>query len=106
MQSDLTSVGAIVGTFICGIMSAVMGSKRAMTFVAYPAIAFWLLVYFGDSIYYIYLARFATGLTGETFYHILLAKSANGLFQVEVCSQALFFTFPKYPMTSKYCTDY
>lgn len=54
----MNSVGAIVGTFICGIMSALMGSKRAMTFVAYPAIAFWLLVYFGDTFYHILIARF------------------------------------------------
>lgn len=57
----------LVGTFVAGIMSAVMGAKRAMTWVAYPAIAFWILIYFGDSIGYILAARFCTGLTGGGF---------------------------------------
>ncbi|XP_031631808.1 sugar transporter ERD6-like 8 [Contarinia nasturtii] len=60
----MNSVGAIASTFITGIFSAFWGSKRAMTLLAYPAIAFWLLIYFGDSFYHILLARFATGLTG------------------------------------------
>lgn len=60
----MNSIGAIVGTFICGIISAFLGAKRAMTFIACPAIAFWILIYFGDSFYCILFARFCTGLTG------------------------------------------
>lgn len=66
----MNSVGAIASTFITGILSALLGSKRAMTLLTYPAIAFWLLVYFGDSFYHILLARFATGLTGNIVAHI------------------------------------
>lgn len=60
----MNSVGSIVGTFIVGAISALMGSKRAMTFIAYPTIAFWLLIYFGDTFYHILIARFCGGLTG------------------------------------------
>lgn len=40
-----------------------MGSKRAMTFLAFPAIAYWILVKFGNTFYYLLLARFITGWT-------------------------------------------
>lgn len=60
---SMSSVGALVGTFIFGIMSAQMGSKRAMTFLAFPVITYWLLVHFGDSFYYLIAARFITGWT-------------------------------------------
>lgn len=63
----MNSVGALCGTFISGLISAFMGSKRAMTFIAYPSIAFWLLIHFGDTFYHILLARFFCGLTGGGF---------------------------------------
>lgn len=62
--SSIGSIGSICGTFICGILSVVLGPKRAMIFLAFPPIVFWLLVHFGNSITHILIARFATGLTG------------------------------------------
>lgn len=99
----MNSVGAIVGTFVTGIMSAYMGSKRAMTFVAYPAIAFWLLVYFGDSFYHILLARFATGLTGRiAHFTISWYLSIIAIFvQVAACSLVLCSMYQKYPIQGK-----
>lgn len=61
--SSMSSGGALVGTFIFGVLSAVMGSKRSMTLMAFPVIAYWLLVHFGDSFYHIIAARFITGWT-------------------------------------------
>lgn len=61
--SSMSSIGAIVGTFIFGFMSSMMGSKRAMTFLALPAITYWVLVHFGDTYYHLFWARFITGLT-------------------------------------------
>lgn len=63
----MNSVGAICGTFICGAMSALIGSKRAMIYLAYPVIAFWILIYFGNDFYHILAARFFTGLTTGGF---------------------------------------
>lgn len=63
----MNSVGAIFGTVIFGVMSALMGSKRAMTLTAYPIIVFWLFIYFGNDFLFILLARFATGLTTGGF---------------------------------------
>lgn len=61
--SSMSSVGALVGTFIFGIMSAHLGSKRAMTFLAFPVIIYWVLVHFGDAFYYLIAGRFIAGLT-------------------------------------------
>lgn len=60
----MNSFGALIGTAICGFLSFRLGSKRAMTLLAFPVTIAWISIYFGDSIYYIYVARFATGLTG------------------------------------------
>lgn len=59
----MSSFGALIGTFIFGILSAQMDSKRAMVFLAFPVLAYWLLVYFGDSFYYLIIARFVVGWT-------------------------------------------
>lgn len=59
----MSSFGALFGTFIFGILTASTGSKRAMTLLAFPVIAYWLLVHFGDSFYYLIAARFVTGWT-------------------------------------------
>lgn len=61
--SSMSSCGALVGTFIFGVLTASMGSKRAMTLLAFPVVAYWLLVHFGDSFYYLTAARFVTGWT-------------------------------------------
>lgn len=63
----MNSIGSICGTFIIGVLSILWGSKQAMTFLAYPAIAFWLLIYYGNTFYHILIARFANGLTGGGF---------------------------------------
>lgn len=61
--SSITCIGAIVGTFIFGLLSSQIGSKRAMTFLAFPSITYWILVGFGNTFYHLLAARFITGLT-------------------------------------------
>lgn len=61
----MSSLGAIVGTFVFGVMSSMIGSKRAMTYLAFPAIAYWILIHFGDTYYHLFWARASAGLTGE-----------------------------------------
>lgn len=63
----MNSFGSICGTFIIGLLSILCGSKRGMTFLAYPSIAFWLLIYYGNTFYHILMARFCNGLTGGGF---------------------------------------
>lgn len=77
----MNSFGGLCGTFISGCLSIRLGSKRAMTMLAFPAIAAWILIYFGDSFYHIFFARFATGLTGQSYtHHILLYAICKRIF--------------------------
>lgn len=65
--SSMSSIGAICGTFIFGFISSQIGPKRAMTLLAFPAITYWILVRFGNTFYYLLIARFITGWTvGKT----------------------------------------
>lgn len=59
----MSSVGAVAGTFLFGLISSKVGCKRANAYLAFPAITYWLLVHFGNSVYYLILARFIAGLT-------------------------------------------
>lgn len=58
----MSSLGAIIGTFIFGFMSSMMGSKRAMTYLAFPAITYWILVRYGNTFYHLLAARLIQGL--------------------------------------------
>lgn len=69
---SVSCIGSICGALICGVLSALLGSKRAMAFLALPAITFWLLIHFGDTLYHIFIARFAAGLAGGGFQSILV----------------------------------
>lgn len=60
---SISSLGSIVGTFIFGGLSSLIGCKRAMIFLALPSIAFWILIHFGDTFFYLLLARCTFGLT-------------------------------------------
>ncbi|XP_055307285.1 facilitated trehalose transporter Tret1-like, partial [Sitodiplosis mosellana] len=64
---SMSSLGAIFGTFITGLLSMLYGSKRTIVFLAFPVITFWVLIHFANTFYDILLARFITGLTGGGF---------------------------------------
>ncbi|XP_031622895.1 facilitated trehalose transporter Tret1-like [Contarinia nasturtii] len=61
---SMSSVGSVLGTFICGFLSALFGCKKAMIFLAFPTTIFWLLIHFGDTFYKILIARLIGGITG------------------------------------------
>lgn len=61
--SSMSSIGALVGTFIFGFMASQIGPKRSMSFLAFPPITYWILVRFGNTFYYLLAARFITGWT-------------------------------------------
>lgn len=61
---SITSVGAMCGSLTFGFFTTLFGCKRTMIFLALPTTIFWILVYFGDSYYYILIARYFTGYTG------------------------------------------
>lgn len=57
-------IGALFGTFSFGVFTSFMGCKRAMAFLAIPAVMYWLAILYGDSANHIILARFLGGWTG------------------------------------------
>lgn len=59
----ISSLGSIFGTFIFGFLASYLGCKRAMSYLALPAISFWLLVFFGDTLMKLMTGRFIMGLT-------------------------------------------
>ncbi|XP_031619137.1 facilitated trehalose transporter Tret1-like [Contarinia nasturtii] len=60
---SISSLGSIVGTFIFSILSSLLGCKRAMIFLALPSIVFWLLVFYGEYLLHLLIARFIMGMT-------------------------------------------
>lgn len=60
---SLGSIGLSCGALFFSYLTFVLGSKRTMLFLAVPPVTFWLLVYFGDTYYYLLVARFLSGMT-------------------------------------------
>lgn len=50
-----------MGSFTFGYFFTSLGSKRALLFLTIPDILFWTLIYFGNSFYYILIAKFLGG---------------------------------------------
>lgn len=61
---SINCVGGLLGSFSFGYFTAMLGSKRAVFFLAFPLAAFWLLIYYGDTYYHILIARFIGGWAG------------------------------------------
>lgn len=79
-MGSISSTGSIVGTFIFGALSSLIGCKQAMIFLALPSIIFWILVYFGDALCHLLIARFTMGLTAggvQSGIIIYVAEIAN-----------------------------
>lgn len=61
---SMNSIGAMLGTFSFGCFTTLIGCKRAMTFLALPAIGYWVTIVYGDSANWIIFARFLAGWCG------------------------------------------
>lgn len=61
---SMSCIGALFGTLSFGVFTSFMGCKRAMVFLAIPAVMYWLTILFGNSANYIIFARFLGGWTG------------------------------------------
>lgn len=60
---SISCVGGLIGALCYGHITALLGSKRGVLFLAAPVIIFWLLIYFGTTYYHIFIARFIAGIT-------------------------------------------
>lgn len=77
---SITNIGAMCGTFTFGFITACLGCKRAMLFLALPSIIFWILIFFGNTYNDILLARFFCGWAGggvQTTTVLYIAEISN-----------------------------
>ncbi|XP_055595994.1 facilitated trehalose transporter Tret1-like [Uranotaenia lowii] len=61
---SILCLGALLGTLIYGTLVPILGVKKAIHCLSLPNAIFWLIVYFGTSVYHLYLARFLAGACG------------------------------------------
>ncbi|XP_031637651.1 facilitated trehalose transporter Tret1-like [Contarinia nasturtii] len=69
---SINNVGALGGIFTFGYITSFFGCKRAMIFLALPSIAFWILIYFGNTYYHILFARCFAGFVGGGIQTVLI----------------------------------
>lgn len=74
---SVNCVGAIIGSLSFGYIATLLGSKRAVIFLAFPIIIFWLLIYFASVYYHILLARFIGGWAGGAVHSTVLLYIAE-----------------------------
>lgn len=55
---SITAIGAMCGSLTFGYISARLGVKRSIMFLALPSTVFWFLIYFGKTYHLILLARY------------------------------------------------
>lgn len=77
---SINAIGAILSTFTFGFVTLMLGCKRAIIFLTVPSIVFYVLIFVGDTYYYILIARFFTGWSGggiQTTLILYIAEIAN-----------------------------
>ncbi|EDO63618.1 AGAP007753-PB [Anopheles gambiae str. PEST] len=57
-------IGGTIGTILFAIIHTYFGKKIALLLTSVPHIILWTLILVGDNVWYIYGARFCSGLTG------------------------------------------
>lgn len=61
---SIICLGSLLGILSFGYVCAIIGSKRAMSFIAIPAILYWLMIIFGRTVANLFVARVIAGWTG------------------------------------------
>ncbi|XP_052892091.1 uncharacterized protein LOC128300161 [Anopheles moucheti] len=57
-------IGGTIGTILFALIHTHFGKKVALLLMSVPHLILWTLILVGDSVWYIYWARFCSGLTG------------------------------------------
>lgn len=77
---SINCLGGLTGSLSLGYFITIMGAKRAMLVLILPAVLFWIMIYFGDSYFDIFVARFLSGWVGggiQTTVFLYIAEIAN-----------------------------
>ncbi|XP_036224881.2 facilitated trehalose transporter Tret1 [Bactrocera oleae] len=67
----LVCLGSLIANVFFGYLLDIIGRKACIYCLAVPHICFWFLVYFAQSIEYLYAARFLGGMTGGGNYVVI-----------------------------------
>lgn len=67
-MGSINCIAAVIGGTTFAYFTPLLGSKRALLALSCPLIAFWLILYFGDSYFHVLLARFIGGWTASGIY--------------------------------------
>ncbi|XP_055858511.1 facilitated trehalose transporter Tret1-like isoform X2 [Episyrphus balteatus] len=68
---SLTSIGSMAGTIGFGVLLDLVGRKISLYLMPLPHIAFWIIIYFANEVYHLYIARFLGGLTGGGIFVVI-----------------------------------
>lgn len=77
---SINAIGGLFGSLSFGYFITIMGCKRAMIVLTFPAIVFWIMIYFGNSYIEIFIARAVNGWGGggiQTTVILYIAEIAN-----------------------------
>ncbi|XP_033156479.1 facilitated trehalose transporter Tret1 [Drosophila mauritiana] len=68
---SLVGIGSVMGNLIAGLLMDRIGRKMVLFFIAIPYTTFWCLVYFVQSVEFLYIGRLMAGVTGGACYVVL-----------------------------------
>uniref|UniRef100_A0A8D8IHU6 Facilitated trehalose transporter Tret1 n=2 Tax=Culex pipiens TaxID=7175 RepID=A0A8D8IHU6_CULPI len=61
---SILCLGGLFGAIVYGYLTEKIGVKKSIASLCISNMSFWTIVYFGTSVYHLYLARFLAGVTG------------------------------------------
>ncbi|XP_041566229.1 facilitated trehalose transporter Tret1 [Drosophila elegans] len=65
---SMLGMGSVTGNILIGCLLERLGSKRCLLFIAIPHSCLWILVYFAQSVEYLYVGRLLAGICGGGMY--------------------------------------
>ncbi|XP_037708825.1 facilitated trehalose transporter Tret1 [Drosophila subpulchrella] len=68
---SVVGIGSVMGNLLAGFLQDRIGRKLVLLFIALPYTVFWFLVYFVQSVEFLYIGRLMAGITGGTCYVVL-----------------------------------
>ncbi|XP_017047519.1 facilitated trehalose transporter Tret1 [Drosophila ficusphila] len=68
---SLVGIGSVMGNLLAGFLQDRIGRKLMLLFIAIPYTIFWCLVFFVQSVEFLYVGRLMAGMTGGACYVVL-----------------------------------
>ncbi|KAH8321729.1 hypothetical protein KR074_005295 [Drosophila pseudoananassae] len=68
---SLVGIGSVIGNLLAGTLMDRIGRKLVMFGISIPYMTFWCLIYFVQSVEFLYMGRLMAGMTGGACYVVL-----------------------------------